>query len=221
MSLHYEWWSKAGGGPNYRSEIDPKIYVKNFNWVSNWIDRHFFNKVSDTLIGILFISIVVTLIFKTYSKYKKKSQIKIDYLLYLVPIIFLIEWFVNHPSMRYGGYVLFAIPIFLYTALKIEKYTLSKIIIKNITYTLIILSLLLFNVRNIDRLIKENKVYNYNLVKSPYFFIENVVSEKVTDNNHYQIYSPKEGKMCWASKTPCSYKKDLKIKNFLWMNMVY
>ena len=221
MSLHYEWWSKAGGGPNYRSEIDPKIYVKNFNWVSNWIDRHFFNKVSDTLIGILFISIVVTLIFKTYSKYKKKSQIKIDYLLYLLPIIFLIEWFVNHPSMRYGGYVLFAIPIFLYTALKIEKYTLSKIIIKNITYTLIILSLLLFNVRNIDRLIKENKVYNYNLVKSPYFFIENVVTEKVTDNNHYQIYSPKEGKMCWASKTPCSYKKDLKIKNFLWMNMVY
>ena len=86
---------------------------------------------------------------------------------------------------------------------------------------MIILSLLLFNVRNIDRLIKEKKVYNYNLVKSPYFFIENVVTEKVTDNNHYQIYSPKEGKMCWASKTPCSYKKDLKIKNFLWMNMVY
>jgi len=221
MSLHYEWWSKAGGGPNYHSEIDPKIYVKNFNWVSNWIDRHFFNKVSDTLIGILFISIVVTLIFKTYSKYKKKSQIKTDYLLYLPPIIFLIEWFINHPSMRYGGYVLFAIPIFLYTALKIEKYILSKIIIKNITYTLIILSLLLFNVRNIDRLIKEDKVYNYNLVKSPYFFIENVVTEKVADNSHYQIYSPKEGKMCWASKTPCSYKKDLKIKNFLWMNMVY
>ena len=44
MALHYEWWSKAGGGPGYRSEIEPKIYVKNFQWVQNWIDRHFLIK---------------------------------------------------------------------------------------------------------------------------------------------------------------------------------
>ena len=220
MSLHYEWWSKAGGGPNYSSEIDPKIYVKNFNWVKNWIDRHFFNKVSDTLLGIIFISCFVALAFKFYSKTTKKSKIKTDYLVYVVPIIFLLEWFLNHPSMRYGGYVLFAIPIFLYTARKIETYMLSKNMIKIVTISLIALSLLFYNARNINRLVKEKKIYNYNLIKSPYFFVDEVTSDKVAGNNNYQVYSPKK-KMCWASQTPCSYNKNLKIKTFLWMNMVY
>ena len=57
MSLHYEWWSKAGGGVNYASEISKEEYVKNFVWFENWLDRHFFNKVSDTLLGIIFIII--------------------------------------------------------------------------------------------------------------------------------------------------------------------
>ena len=36
-----------------------EIYIDNFNWVSNWIDRHFFNKVSDTLFGILLIVLAI------------------------------------------------------------------------------------------------------------------------------------------------------------------
>ena len=44
MAVHYEWWSKAGGGPGYRSEIKPEIYVKKFNWLNNWIQRHFFKR---------------------------------------------------------------------------------------------------------------------------------------------------------------------------------
>ena len=56
LKVHYEWWAKAGGGPGYASTIEPKEYVKNFVWVKDWINRHFFNKVSDTLLGIIFIS---------------------------------------------------------------------------------------------------------------------------------------------------------------------
>ena len=41
MNLHYEWWSKAGGGPGYFSPIDPTEYVKINNWFPNWIDRYF------------------------------------------------------------------------------------------------------------------------------------------------------------------------------------
>ena len=125
MALHYEWWSKAGGGPGYRSEIEPKIYVKNFQWVQNWIDRHFFNKVSDTLLGIILISLIVFFIFQHFSLSKNKKK-KISLLCFLIPLFFLIEWFVNHPSMRYGGYVLFAIPIFLLTSFLIEKYNFNK-----------------------------------------------------------------------------------------------
>ena len=42
----YEQWSKAGAGPDYRVE-NPLEYISYFNWVGNWIDKYFFNKVSD------------------------------------------------------------------------------------------------------------------------------------------------------------------------------
>ena len=40
----------------------------------------------------------------------------------------------------------------------------------------------------------------------------------VLTNEHLKIFNP--DKSCWASKTPCSYNTNLKLKNFLWMNMV-
>jgi hypothetical protein len=221
MSIHYEWWAKSGGGPNYISEIEPEIYVKNFNWLNNWIERHFFNKVTDTLLGIIFISLFVFTMFRFFSKSKKKTNVKVDFLAYIVPIIFLIEWFLNHPSMRYGGYVLFAIPIFLITALKLQTLNLTKKIINILSIFLILLSFTLYNTRNIVRLAKEINFYKYDLLKSPYFFVDNVDTSLVFRENDLKIYSPKNNQMCWASKTPCSYSKNLKVKKFLWMDMVY
>ena len=36
---------KAGAGPGFRVD-DPEIYIEKFNWLENWIDKYFFNKVS-------------------------------------------------------------------------------------------------------------------------------------------------------------------------------
>ena len=66
---------------------------------------------------------------------------------------------------------------------------------------------------------KEINFYKYNLVKSPYFFTQDVVSLKVFKKNNFEIYSPKN-QMCWASKTPCSYHRKFNHTNFLWMNVV-
>ena len=96
----------------YKSNIKKEVYVENFNWINNWVKRHFFNKVSDTLFGIIFISLFVLLTFKYFANNKRHKRIKVHKLIFLIPILFLFEWFFNHPSMRYGGYVLFAIPIF-------------------------------------------------------------------------------------------------------------
>ena len=54
MNNWYEQWSKAGATPNFRVD-DPENYIKGFNWVSNWIDLYFFNKVSDFLAGLIFL----------------------------------------------------------------------------------------------------------------------------------------------------------------------
>ena len=221
MSTHYEWWAKAGGGPGYSSEIKPEIYVKKFNWVNNWIQRHFFNKVFDTLLGIIFISLLVLFIFKFFSKSKYQKLIKLDLFSFFIPIFFLIEWFFNHPSMRYGGYVLFAIPIFLFTSIIIQRYKLEKKRLWNLSVFFIILVFVIFNARNFSRIVKETEIYNYNVINSPYFYVQKVESVKINKNIKYNIYSTKNNEMCWASKTPCSYRKNLDVKKFLWMNMVY
>ena len=85
----------------------------------------------------------------------------------------------------------------------------------------IVLVLIIFNVRNISRITKETRIYSYDVFKSPYFYIQDVESVKIIDTNQYSIYTTKNGEMCWASKTPCSYRKNLEVKKFLWMNMVY
>ena len=221
MSLHYEWWSKAGGGPGYKSKIKKEVYVENFNWIDNWLKRHFFNKVSDTLFGIIFISLVVLLTFKYFANHKKNNPIKIHKLIFLIPILFLLEWFFNHPSMRYGGYVLFAIPIFLATSLIIQKFNIKKNVMYKILIFFIIISLTSYNIRNVSRILKEGKINSYDLVRSPFFFIDEVNSELILEKNGYKIYSTKNNKMCWASKTPCAYNQNLDLGNFLWMGMIF
>ena len=50
----FELWSKTGASPNFVIE-DKKLYINNMNWFGNWIDNYFFNKVSDYLLGLLFL----------------------------------------------------------------------------------------------------------------------------------------------------------------------
>lgn len=222
MKIHYEWWAKAGGGPNYKSEINPEKYVKDFNWLNNWIDRHFFNKVSDTLIGIVFLCMVLFLTFKVLSKNKKKQKFNYINLIIalLIPLIFLLEWFLNHPAMRYGGYVLLGLPFFIVTSFVLQTFDIEKRKIYITTVAFISISLLLFFGRNITRLNKEINFYGYDIFKSPYFYVEDVKSVKIFDNNDFQVYTTTDNKMCWASKTPCSYFKKIKNEKFLGLNVV-
>ncbi len=221
MSTHYEWWAKAGGGPNYQHEIKKEEYVKNFVWLQNWIERHFFNKVSDTLSGIAFICLFTYSLFWCYKKQKKPPKEKIDNISYIIIFLFLLEWFLNHPSMRYGGYILVALPIIVFTASNISKLILNKTKAFYLSIFFIFLTFVVYNGRNISRINKEINVYNYDLIKSPYFFVDEVISKEVASNKNLSIYQPQKNKMCWASKTPCSYGKNIKIEKYLWMNMVY
>ena len=122
--------------------------------------------------------------------------------------------------MRYGGYILVALPFFLFVSINLSKLNIpSKKILKN-TFFLLVITLIVFNLRNVSRLHKEINFYGYNIIKSPFFFVDDVKSSITYTDPNFTLYSPID-KMCWASQTPCSYKKDLKVKNFLWMKMVY
>ena len=54
MILHYENWSKAGMTPIFTVE-NPNEHVQNFNWLSLWMSTYFFTKVSDFILGLLWL----------------------------------------------------------------------------------------------------------------------------------------------------------------------
>ena len=69
----YEQWAKGGAGPNFRVD-DPILYIKDFNWVSNWIDIYFFNKVSDFLLGISVLLLISFFVLKSGDKISQKKK---------------------------------------------------------------------------------------------------------------------------------------------------
>ena len=178
MSDWYELWSKGGATPNFRVE-NPFEHIKGFNWVSNWINIYFFNKMSDFILGLLFLISIVLFLFKESFFNTRLNKIKIGtYIIYFIIFILGLEWFYNRPSLRYGGYhilpLLFFIPISIKLAssdINIKKYT--KIIL-----ILICITASTFIGRNINRIVKEVQFYDYKPLKKTFYFI---------DENHFRI----------------------------------
>ncbi|MDC0876632.1 hypothetical protein OAP78_06835 [Candidatus Pelagibacter sp.] len=168
----YEQWSKAGANPNFRID-NAEIYIQKFNWVNNWINEYFFTKVSDFLLGLIFLVVVVFFTFFPYQKSSKNNftERKIAFTVVIIFILFM-EWFYNHPSLRYGGFCLIASFLFIIFSIKIEKSKQKFFNIeKNISY-LIIFTLIVFIGRNISRISKEYNQYGYNPIKSAFYRLE-------------------------------------------------
>jgi len=216
LKVHYEWWSKSGGGPNYSHELAKEDYVKNFNWVSNWVERHFFNKVSDTLLGILFMCAIFIMLF--FSRKKKRTDQKF-FLIYLFVSIFLLEWFLKHPAMRYGGYILIAFPIILFSSTILSKFSNPFNKVKMISVFLIILIFGIYNVRNFLRIAKEVSVYKYPVLEKPYFKVKKTENKIVYKDKNITIYNPGNN-MCWANKTPCFKGNEVIVERFFNINIL-
>jgi len=168
MNNWYEQWSKAGAGPNFRVD-NPEEYILFFNWVSNWFDEYFFNKVSDFLLGLTAI-ILISSLFIISSKKKPVSNKDKILPIYICLIILFVEWFYNHPSLRYGGYVLLGLFLIISSSLFLEKFRNRKINLR--VKTLIILFFGIFILRNVDRINHEIEKYGY----------------RPLENAHYRMY---------------------------------
>tara|TARA_B100000900_G_scaffold399651_1_gene402423 strand:+ start:2568 stop:4220 length:1653 start_codon:yes stop_codon:yes gene_type:complete len=170
MKTWYELWSKAGASPTYRVN-DVEFYLSGLNWVPNWIQNHFFNKISDFLLS-LFLILMITLFFIVGFKkvnFKKKNF----YLFYGVLLLLLFEWFLNHPALRYGGFTLIALFILVPLSIFIEgRLNLNSKFKKKITF-LVFTSFIIFSFKNIDRILKEFNKYKYNPFINAHYFINN------------------------------------------------
>ena len=89
----------------------------------------------------------------------------------------LIEWFYNHPALRYGGYVILALIFFIPLSTFLSNYK----IFKNFRLKIIILFFLVTSIfigRNVDRIIYEQNFYKANFKQNMFFF---------TDEKHFRI----------------------------------
>ena len=207
LNAHYQWWSKAGGGPGYSHELEKSLYIQNFNWLSNWIDKYFFNKMSDLLLGLSFISIIFFLIFKLKKKNLSNKNLNNNILYYYLIILLLVEWFYNHPSLRYGGYIIFALIFFIPLSNFLSNYQMSRNF-RLKTIILFFLVIFTFLGRNIDRIFYEFEFYNANFNKNPFFF---------TDSHHFRIDDQlkkfsKNYQNCNLNTEKCLVIKDFDIK---------
>ena len=193
MKTWYELWSKAGASPTYRVD-DVEFYLSGLNWFPNWVENHFFNKISDFLLSLFLIVIISSVFLMKFKKVKFKKRN--FYLLYTAILLLLLEWFLNHPALRYGGFALIALSIFVPLSIFIERrLNLNFRLKKKITF-LIFLSFAIFSFKNIDRILKESDKYKYNPMINAHFFINN-------DNDYFN------GLFLKAEK-----KRDIDGKNF-------
>ena len=168
MKSWYEQWSKGGAGPNFRV-ANPELYIQGFNWVSNWIKVYFMGKVTDTLLGIIILISVVTYLFVDLVK-KNIEKRKYKIIMLLIIILFM-EWFYQHPALRYGGFCLLALLFFVPVSIFTEKFVNMRNI--DFKFTAIIFTVfLVFVSRNVHRISKEAKQYDYKPIKNVYYNVE-------------------------------------------------
>ena len=169
MKTWYELWSKAGASPTYRID-DVEFYLSGLNWFPNWVQNHFFNKISDFLLSLVLI-LIISLIFIVKFKKVKLSK-KNFYLFYATVLLLLFEWFLNHPALRYGGFTLIALSIFIPLSIFFESRLNSNLKLKNKIIFLILLSFTVFSIKNIDRIFKESDKYKYNPLINAHYYID-------------------------------------------------
>jgi hypothetical protein len=209
MNDWYELWSKGGAAPNFRIE-NPEEYIKNFNWISNWIDIYFFNKVSDFILGIILLISIFLFFFK--KSFFKKTRIKVDhhvYLVYLLILILGIEWFYNHPALRYGGYHIIALVLFIPISVKLGSAQIDLKKYSKISIVLVSLTTIIFLSRNINRIVNEVEQYSYKPIRQTYYFL---------DDSHFRIQKEMDQSIeqynnCKNKDFECN--KDVKIKKVM------
>ena len=141
---------------------------------------------------------------KNITPTKIKSYINLT--LFLLVLLF--EWFINHPSLRYGGYILIAFVFFIPLSIILERYKIEILIIKKRVIILLLITIIIFIGRNISRLNHEIKKYDYKPFVSTYYYI---------DSSHFRIHQKFDKLIenfnnCKQKNNVCDLEKSKQVK---------
>ena len=194
LRIHYENWAKAGSGAGYSLNDKDKLnYITNLNWIDNWMDKYFFNKVSDLIYSLSFVSLIFILLFKRLKSQKIFNR-EYKVIFSLLMMIF-VMWFMLHPSLRYGGYHLFYFLFFIPLSIFLEKFNSNLKNINGKITMIVMITVLIFYARNINRLFKEYKIYSYKpFINANYpihkdgFRYKEIMKKKIKENKVIELY---------------------------------
>ena len=175
---------------------------------------YFLKKFIDEFLVILVTSIIFFTIF--YKGKKIKNNISFNYYYIILTILFLV-WFMYHPALRYGGYYLLSLMIFLpiINFLSNKKFDLNYL--KNSTLSLIFIAIIIFQVKNFLRINYEFKRYDFTNFPF-YYFREDSSYERV--NVGEGVYVSVATSSCMGAPTICLVGNTggLKAKKYLGYN---
>jgi len=146
------------------------------------------------LLGVSFLCLLVWVTF--FSKKTNKSSNPKFWLLYLIIIFLTVEWFYLLPTLRYGGYHLIALLLFIPLSIHLSKYSINTKILKKKIFFIIFLTIIIFLSRNISRINKEYHNYSYDILNNAFYW---------DDQKNFKIYD----KIKKLNK--CLTKKDLNL----------
>lgn len=156
---HVELWAKSFYVQSIQK--DPSVYLENLNWFNNWLDNHFFYKIFEFLI------IPIIFVISYFLFFKKDKTIKINYnyvILFIGSIISVIFWFLQIPQLRFASTIL----IFLFCTI-VLMFNLKISLKKNIISAMLIILVFIYNVKNLNRILKEFKRNDaYNFINFPF-----------------------------------------------------
>ena len=134
-------------------------------------------------------------------KSKKKTSPTIykgEKFIYLIILILFFEWFYNHPSLRYGGYQLVCLLLFLPVSnILSNRYHNTNNLFK--TNVLLLVAITIFLGRNIDRILNENQKYNFNPLVDPVYRVNNnyfSINEKMQKIINNKFFCDSSIKIC-------------------------
>ena len=71
-------------------------------------------------------AVVFIITFKSKRRNLDFKNFRKNSLYYFLIILLLAEWFLNHPSLRYGGYIIFSLILFIPLSYSLSDYEISR-----------------------------------------------------------------------------------------------
>jgi hypothetical protein len=137
-------------GSKYEKIEDKDLYLKKFNWFKFWIETHFFYKVSEFLLILLF-SLILIYFYFVKKKEEHSTKNKDKYIILILSFASTMFWLNTAPQFRFGfsSILIFFFFLFSFTLNLNIEFSKKKII------NLLFLGLLILNIKNFNRIKNE------------------------------------------------------------------